>query len=44
MFCGVGGEDMLQWKNARLAAVLVTIVSLSVALGNWGWELFNWGW
>ena len=35
---------MLQWKNARLAAVLVTIVSLSVTLGNWGWELFTWGW
>jgi hypothetical protein len=35
---------MLQWKNARLAAVLVTIVSLAVALGNWGWECFNWGW
>jgi hypothetical protein len=35
---------MLQWKNARLAAVLVTIVSLSLALGNWGWELFTWGW
>ena len=35
---------MLQWKNARLAAVLATIVSLSLATGDWGWELFNWGW
>lgn len=35
---------MLQWKNVRLAAVLVTLVSLSAALGNWGWQLLTWGW
>ena len=34
---------MLQWKNARLAAVLVTLVSLSVALGNWGWDTLHLG-
>ncbi|MDX6440227.1 MAG: hypothetical protein QOF45_2810 [Gaiellaceae bacterium] len=35
---------MLQWKSTRLAAVVVILVSLSTALGNWGWELFTWGW
>lgn len=35
---------MLQWKNARLAVVLVTLVSLAATLGNWGWQLFTWGW
>ncbi len=35
---------MLQWKNARLIALLVTLGSLAAAFGNWGWERFNWGW
>jgi hypothetical protein len=34
---------MLQWKNARLIALLVSLGSLAAAFGNWGW-LFNWGW
>jgi len=35
---------MLQWKNARLAWLLVTLGSLSAAFGNWGWDSFTWGW
>jgi len=35
---------MLQWKNARLIALLVTLGSLAAAFGNWGWESFTWGW
>lgn len=36
---------MLQWKNARLIALLVSLGSLAAAGGNWGWlDLFNWGW
>lgn len=35
---------MLQWKNARLVALLVTLGSLAAAFGNWGWEHFTWGW
>jgi len=36
---------MLQWKNARLIALLVTLGSFAAAFGNWGWLLpFNWGW
>lgn len=35
---------MLQWKNARLVFLLVTLGSLAAAFGNWGWKLLNWGW
>lgn len=35
---------MLQWKNARLIALLVALGSLAAAAGNWGWNLFTWGW
>jgi hypothetical protein len=35
---------MLQWRNARLVGVLVTLGVLAAAFGNWGWEYFNWGW
>ena len=35
---------MLQWKNARLIALLVTLGTLAAAFGNWGWETLNWGW
>jgi hypothetical protein len=24
--------------------VLVTLVGLAAALGNWGWQAQNWGW
>ena len=34
---------MLQWKNARLAAVLVTIVSLSRGPGELGLGTFQLG-
>ena len=35
---------MLQWKNARLIGILVTLGSLAAAFGNWGWDLCTWGW
>jgi hypothetical protein len=35
---------MLQWKNARLIGILVTLGTLATAFGNWGWERFTWGW
>ena len=33
---------MLQWKNARLVGLLVTLGSISSAFGNWHWN--NWLW
>jgi len=35
---------MLQWKNARLIGLLVSLGSLAAAFGNWGWGAFTWGW
>ena len=35
---------MLQWRNGRLVTVLVTLVGLAAALGNWGWQSHTWGW
>lgn len=37
---------MLQWKNARLAALLVSLGTIAVAGGNLGWlgRLLNLGW
>lgn len=35
---------MLQWKNPKLAAILVILGSLAATLGNWGWHGWNWGW
>ncbi len=35
---------MFQWKNGRLALLLVTLAGVAAALGNWGWHLYNWGW
>lgn len=37
---------MLQWKNPRFVALLVTLGSLAAAGGNLGWlgKLFNLGW
>lgn len=40
----LGEKRMLQWKNARLVFLLVTLGSLAAAFGNWGWKLLNWGW
>jgi hypothetical protein len=35
---------MLQWRNTRLVGVLVALGALAVAIGNWGWDSFTWGW
>jgi|RhiMetdeSRZDD1v2_1073273.scaffolds.fasta_scaffold403390_1 hypothetical protein len=35
---------MLQWRNGRLISLLVAVTALAVAIGNWGWENFTWGW
>jgi hypothetical protein len=35
---------MLQWRNGRLAGVLVALAALAMAIGNWGWESLTWGW
>ena len=35
---------MLQWRNGRLVGVLVALAVIAMAIGNWGWERFNWGW
>ena len=35
---------MLQWRNGRLISLLIAGTALAVAIGNWGWERFNWGW
>ena len=34
---------MLQWKNARLIGLLVTLGSLAAAFGNWGWDALHLG-
>lgn len=34
---------MLQWKNARLVALLVSLAGLAAAGGKVS-DLFNWGW
>jgi hypothetical protein len=36
--------SMLQWKNARLIALVVVLGSLAAAFGNLGWRFFNLGW
>lgn len=37
---------MLQWKHARLVALLVSLGAIAVAGGNLGWlgRLLNLGW
>jgi|RhiMethySRZTD1v2_1073278.scaffolds.fasta_scaffold4591813_1 hypothetical protein len=35
---------MLQWRNGRLVGVLIAVAALAMAIGNWGWESFTWGW
>ena len=35
---------MLQWKNGRFVAAVVTLAGLAAALGNWGWLTHTWGW
>jgi hypothetical protein len=29
---------MLQWRNTRLAAVLLVLTALAASFGSWGWE------
>jgi hypothetical protein len=38
------GTEMLQWRNGRLVGVLIALVALATAIGNWGWDSFTWGW
>jgi hypothetical protein len=38
------GTKMLQWRNGRLVGVLVALAVVAMAIGNWGWERFTWGW
>jgi hypothetical protein len=38
------GTEMLQWRNGRLIGVLVALAAVAMAIGNWGWESFTWGW
>lgn len=36
---------MLQWKNARLVTLLISLTVLAASGGNWNWlNLFNWNW
>ena len=35
---------MLQWRNGRLVGILVALAVVAMAIGNWGWERFTWGW
>jgi hypothetical protein len=37
-------QNMLQWRNGRLVAVVIAVAALAMAIGNWGWESFTWGW
>ena len=38
----VGRKRMLQWKNARLVGLLVTLGSISAVFGNWHWRFLMW--
>jgi hypothetical protein len=38
------GTEMLQWRNGRLVGVLIALAAVAMAIGNWGWESFTWGW
>ena len=35
---------MLQWRNGRLVGILIALAALAMAIGNWGWQNFTWGW